>query len=143
MKLKFKNKHIIGLWGMLMSISFAVRCNPNLLFGKNVIEYLLLILLTLCSVLFNYHNLFTKKILFCDIFMILSIFFIFSNLEITKYSVIIFLSILFYFIIQNHYLDIRYVEYALIIFSIFTACVATSVCAVHFKIGRASCRERV
>ena len=118
-----KSKNFIGIWGVIIALSIIARCNSQLLFGSSGIEYILLIVSSIIGIGLNFKFLFTKPIMICDACFALSLISFLSSDVLTKYIVIICLCTLFYYAIQNHCFEIKYIEIPIVAFSLFTAIV--------------------
>lgn len=123
MKFSIKKRTVIGIWGFVLALSIVVRCNPTLIYRTSGIEYIVMIGVATFAVALNLKSLLNRKMLFCDFFVGVSAVSFFTSQEISKYIIVTLLCIVFYFMIQNSYLEIRYIRYPLIIFAILTSIV--------------------
>lgn len=121
MKFKLTRKSFIGIWGFFLALSIVARCNPTLIYMKSGIEYMILISSTVIAIILNSKYIFNKSFLFCDIFVGVSSVFFLTSQDISKYIIITVLCIMFYFAIQQEYLEIKFVKYPLIAFAILTS----------------------
>ena len=119
--MKIKRKSFIGIWGFIIALSIIARCNPTLLFRTRVNEYLLLVGSTILAISTCIKSIPTQRVLICDICFAATPCFFITNDEVTKYIIITIICLLFYYMIQNNYIQIKYIEYPLIIFAIFTS----------------------
>ncbi len=121
MGLKVKKSKLIAIWGIILSISIAFRCNPLFIYQNSGIEYILLILTTILALFFNTRYL--RIILSADIFIGLTILCFVYSPDFNKYIFFIIICILYFYSIQKNYIEIKYIKYPLIGFALFTSIV--------------------
>lgn len=120
---KFKTKSIIGVWGFLLALSIVSRPNSTLLFRTSGIELSLLIITMIAVIITNANHLLKRQILISDIFFAIYPILFLRSEEISKYIIFVLICIIFYYLIQNEYMEIKYIMYPLLAFAILTSVV--------------------
>lgn len=124
MKYTIKKNIFLIILTIFFGISIALRCKPTLFYVRTIIEYGILILFTILSFLTFLNGGKTKTIIFFELLILLMPFFFLQNINIDKYSVIVTLGIIYYFIIQESPREFYYIKYPLMIYALLTSIVS-------------------
>lgn len=122
-KLQSERTKILGLWTLFLGISIVIRCLPSMIYPVKILEYLVILGLTLINVLLYWRNIEIKKIKLCEIFLLVTPLFFFTGSGSMKYIFFLGISVVFYFVIQTDCRAIAAIKYPIIIFAFITSVV--------------------
>lgn len=124
MNRKINKKVFFVLWTLFLGISIVFRCKATLFYQKTIVEYLIILSLTLISLVIYITSEKNKKIYLFELLLLITPAFFLQNGELNKYTFYSIIGILYYFIIQEEPDVLGYIKYPIILFALLTAVVS-------------------
>lgn len=123
MKLRINKNSLACIWCFFIAISIAVRCLPTIIYQTPVIEYIIIIFITVAAVIYYTKDILKNNYTVYDlVWLITPVFFLTGNFK-NKYAFFTIITIVFYMYIQGNPKVITTVKYPLLIYSLITSVV--------------------
>ncbi|WP_395549347.1 MULTISPECIES: O-antigen ligase family protein [unclassified Lacrimispora] len=123
MKLKINKNSLAYIWCFFIAISIAVRCLPTIIYQTPGIEYIIIILITVATIIYYSRDILKSNYTVYDlVWLIIPVFFLTGSFN-YKYAFYTIIAIAFYMYIQGNPKVITSVKYPLLTFSLITSVV--------------------